>query len=432
MRVHLISMGCAKNSVDSEKLLGVLSGVGLEIAPDIASADMAIVNTCGFIQSAVEENVDVILDLERMKEKGLLKRIGVVGCLVNRYGEELKKELPSVDLWAKAEEWGDVAAFFDQTFAPGTRGVLPETNPWSRYLKVGEGCDSRCSYCTIPSIRGRSRSVPIRVLVDEAVDLVRAGARELCLVGQDLTLYGADLGGGTCLRALLTALDGELPPDVWIRLLYLHPSRVNEPLIDIVAESPRILSYLDIPIQHVDEDILRRMNRPDSEGNIRRVFRYARCVDPGFALRTTLIAGFPGESEAQFNRVLAFLEEAEIDRVGVFPFSAEEGTPAAEMPDQLDEEIKNDRCRRLLALQAEISKERQLGFIGKRMKVLVEEIQPGEGLAWGRSYREAPEVDGLVGIHGGEMIEEGSFVEVLVTDADEYDLFAEIPGSQGP
>jgi ribosomal protein S12 methylthiotransferase len=416
--------------VDSEKLLGVLQAFGVPVVHDIAEADIAIVNTCGFIQSAVEENVNVILDLESMKEKGLLKKIGVVGCLVNRYGDELKKELPTVDLWAKAEEWGNVAAFFggSMTFE-GKRGILQETRPWSRYLKVGEGCDTFCSYCTIPSIRGKARSIPLPELLQEAQSLVQNGAKELCLVGQDLTIYGRDLYGDDGLRTLLRALDAELPEEVWIRMLYLHPSRIDESFIDMVAENPRILSYLDIPIQHIDDEILHRMNRPDKEGHIRRIFAYARSVDPLFALRTTIITGCPGETERQFNKVLNFLEEAEIDRVGAFMYSPEEGTPAAQMEGQVDASVKNSRYDRLMTLQAEISLERQRLFLGRTLSILVDEISQDDGFAWGRSYRDAPEVDGLVGVAEGAGLTEGAFVEVLITDAEEHDLFAEISGN---
>lgn len=430
MKVHLISLGCAKNSVDSEKLLGVLQAFGVSVVDDISEADAAIVNTCGFIQSAVEENINVILDLEAMKEKGLLEKIGVVGCLVNRYGDEMKKELPTVDLWAKAEEWGRVASFFGGNMTnQGKRGMLPETRPWSRYLKVGEGCDTFCSYCTIPSIRGRARSIPLPALLEEAHSLVQSGAKELCLVGQDLTIYGKDLYGERGLRMLLHALDSELPDYVWIRMLYLHPSRIDEPFIDMVAENPRILSYLDIPIQHIDDEVLRRMNRPDKEGHIRRIFSYARSVDPLFALRTTLITGFPGETESQFDKVLAFLEEAEIDRVGAFIYSPEEGTAAALMEGQIEASVKNSRYDRLMTLQAEISRERQRLFLGRPLSILVDEIDKGDGFAWGRSYRDAPEVDGLVGVAEAAGLSEGAFVEVLITDAEEHDLFAEISGN---
>ncbi len=428
MKLHITSLGCAKNTVDSENLLGLLEGAGVEIVQDIAGADTALVNTCGFIQPAVEESVSAILDLELLKEQGKIQRIAVVGCLVNRYEEELRKELPSVDFWAKAEEWVPLLASLGLNAGTARRGRLPETKPWTRYLKVGEGCDTRCSYCTIPSIRGRARSVPLVELIAQGVSLAEEGAKELCLVGQDLTIYGRDLTGRPLLRDLLEGLERELPPSVWIRLLYLHPSRVDEQFIDFVAGSSRILSCLDIPIQHIDGDILKRMNRPDAESHIRKIFAYARRTDPLFALRTTVMVGFPGETERQFGSLLDFLEETKIDRVGAFIFSPEEGTSAAEMSGQISIEERERRYARLLELQSEVSLERQQLFIGKKLTVLLEEPRDENGFAWGRSYRDAPEVDGLVGIAGTSPLQAGSFTEVLVTDGDEHDLYAEISG----
>ena len=428
MRLHITSLGCAKNTVDSENLLGMLEGAGVEIVEEIDRADIALVNTCGFIQPAVEESVSVILDLELLKEQGKLQKIAVVGCLVNRYGDDLKKELPSVDVWGKAEEWSSVLLSLGLKPGKSRRGRLPETRPWTRYLKVGEGCDTLCSYCTSPSIRGRARSIPLPELIAQGVNLAAEGAKELCLVGQDLTIYGRDLTGRPMLKNLLEGLERELPPSVWIRLLYLHPSRIDESFIDFVSGSSRILSCLDIPVQHIDGDILKRMNRPDDEDHIRRIFAYARRNDPLFALRTTVMVGFPGETEKQFEKLLGFLEEAQIDRVGAFLFSPEEGTPAAEMSGQVPEETKEKRYARLFELQSGISRERQEMFIGKKLTVLVEEARDSEGFAWGRSYRDAPEVDGLVGISGPSPLEEGSFAEVVVTDGDEHDLYGEISG----
>jgi ribosomal protein S12 methylthiotransferase len=429
VKISIISLGCSKNSVDSENLIGLLEASGVEVVSDVGEADVALVNTCGFIQPAVEESVNTILDLELLKEQGRLKKIGVVGCLVNRYGDELKQELPSVDVWAKAEEWALVARSLGLVpAAEPVRGMLSETRPWSRYLKVGEGCDTFCSYCTIPSIRGRARSIDIPRLSSMASDLAEKGAKEICLVGQDLTIYGRDLYGEPRLRELLSELDRELPRDVWIRLLYLHPSRIDERFIDFVAGHERILSYLDIPVQHVDPEVLKRMNRPSDEEHIRRIFSYARKADPFFALRTTIMVGFPGETESQFSKVLDFLEQAMIDRVGAFIFSPEEGTPAAAMEGRVSSEIGEERYRRLMELQSEISLERQKLFLEKKLRVLIDEIDYEDDTAWGRSYREAPEVDGLIGISGGSVLEEGQCVEVRITDAAEHDLFAKIAG----
>lgn len=431
MKVRIISLGCPKNTVDSEYLAGLLEASGAVVADeDSDEADAAIVNTCGFIRPAVEESISVILDLEELKQQGKLKKICVAGCLVNRYGDELKKELPSVDCWAGAEEWIPLARSLGlRPPEEPVRGIISGTTPWSRYLKVGEGCETLCAFCTIPSIRGRARSIPIPALATRAAKLAEEGAKEICLVGQDLTIYGRDLYGEPRLEELLAALDSELPPDVWVRMLYLHPSRIDEKFIDLVAASDRILSYLDIPIQHIDPEILRRMNRPPDDNHIRRIFSHARAVDKYFTLRTTLMVGFPGETEEQFENLLRFLEDAKIDRAGAFTFFPEEGTKAALMPGQVADEIKESRYRRLMELQSEISLERQSLFVGRRLKILVEEIDEEDSVAWGRSYRDAPEVDGLVGVAcGTELPEEGKFMEVLITDAAEHDLFAEIAG----
>ncbi len=429
MKIHIINLGCPKNSVDSEHLSGLLQAAGAEIVDSTEEADGAVVNTCGFIQPAVEESISVILDLEALKQQGALKKICVAGCLVNRYGDELKKELPLVDVWAGAEEWYSLVRSLGlQPPELPARAPLPETTPWSRYLKVGEGCETLCAFCTIPSIRGRARSFPIADLAEAAVSLAEEGAREICLVGQDLTIYGRDIYGSPRLKELLCALDGELPPDVWIRMLYLHPSRIDERFIDFVAGSDRILSYLDIPIQHIDPDILYRMNRPPDDAHIRKIFRYARKIDKYFALRTTLMVGFPGETEQQFSGLLHFLENAMIDRVGAFTFYPEAGTKAALMDGQIPDEIKEARYRRLMEFQSEISFERQGLFVGKSMQILIEELDREDSMAWGRSYRDAPEVDGMVGVACATLPKEGEFVEVLITDAAEHDLFAEIAG----
>ncbi|MBQ9565592.1 MAG: 30S ribosomal protein S12 methylthiotransferase RimO [Synergistaceae bacterium] len=425
-------MGCAKNAVDSEKLMGRLVAMGHRVVEDPSEADVGIINTCGFIQDAVKENVDAILDLERMKEEGTLSRIIVAGCLVNRYEAELRKELPSVDLFVRAEDWDSVAAFLP---SPGGAGggarplvcgrFAPSFTPtWSRYLKVGEGCDTFCSYCAIPLIRGRLRSVPVEALVEEAVALCASGARELCLVGQDLTAYGRDLYGAPALERLLTELGRALPGGTWLRLLYLHPDRMTEGLADFLMGAEKVLPYLDIPIQHIDDAILSRMNRRTTGDHIRRIFRHIRRADPLFALRTTLMTGFPGETEAQFQRVLDFLGEAELDRVGAFVYSPEEGTPAASFADPVPREVAEERCARLMEFQSAISQERGALFIGWELDVLIEEIDEASGAAWGRSYRDAPEVDGVVCVSGAVAeLSPGDLIRVKITGCEEHDLF---------
>ena len=432
MNIFFLSMGCAKNSVDSEYLIGRLVAGGHKIVNDAEHAQIGLINTCAFIQDAVKENVDSILDLELLKERGTLKKIVVVGCIVNRYEAELRKELPTVDFWARAEEWDKVMDFLGSnpssvlsaTHTVNRRELLPGSASWSRYLKVGEGCDSLCSYCTIPLIRGHLRSLPVERLVDEAKELCENGALELCLIGQDLTAYGRDIYSRSALNDLLKALDSELPKETWIRLMYLHPDRITCEFLDFISGVSKILPYLDVPIQHIDEAILTAMNRSPDTAHIRNIFAGLRAKNPLFALRTTIMVGFPGETEKQFRRVLEFLDEMELDRVGAFAYSPEEGTEAALLPKQIPNDIKEERLRRLMELQSRISLERNALFVGKTLCVLVEEIDPCNNLAWGRSFRDAPEVDGMVSLEDGGALLPGSLVDATVTDFAEHDLFA--------
>ncbi len=437
MNIFFVSMGCAKNSVDSETLMGRLAFEGHAVVEEPEEARVGIINTCAFIQDAVKENIDAILDLELLKERGVLERIVVVGCIVNRYEAELRRELGSVDLFARAEDWDSVVDYLaglerpERGPAPSCgRLRLPGTPAWTRYLKVGEGCDTFCSYCSIPLIRGRLRSLPVERLVEEARALCAEGARELCLVGQDLTAYGRDLYGEPATLRLLRELDAALPEGTWVRLLYLHPDRLTPEFVDFLMDSGKILRYLDVPIQHIDDAILARMNRSPASAHIREIFRHIRRKDPLFALRTTVMTGFPGETEAQFRKVLDFLEEAEIDRVGAFVYSPEEGTRAASFSDPVPREVAEERYARLMELQAEISLERSALFVGRELDVLVEEVDEEAGEAWGRSYRDAPEVDGLVGISGAGDAVPGTFVRVRVTDGTEHDLFGCLAGGE--
>ncbi|MEA3283799.1 MAG: 30S ribosomal protein S12 methylthiotransferase RimO [Synergistota bacterium] len=429
-KIHILTLGCPKNSVDSEVLAGRFDPEDWTLVDRVEECDIALVNTCGFIQPAVEESIDVILDLEEMKAQGTLEKICVVGCLVNRYGEDLKKEFPSVDLWAEAEDWDSLARALGIDSPRRGRRILTES-PWTRYLKVGEGCDTRCSFCTIPSIRGPLRSRDPKDIVAEAVKLAEEGAKELCLVGQDLTVYGSDLSKRGSLSGLLDAMEADLPGDIWLRLFYLHPSRVDEVFLERVLNSSRILPWLDIPIQHVDADVLRRMNRPPVEEHIRKLFKAGRRMFPDFAFRTTIMVGFPGETEKAFQSLLDFVEDVAFDRLGAFTFCPEEGTPAASMPDQIPQEEKDRRYAELMELQQSISLTRQRGFVGKEMDVLIEEVDEEDGIRWGRSFRDAPEIDGLVSISGAKDDVPGDMVRVSITDASEYDLFGERVCSDG-
>jgi len=422
--LHIISLGCPKNSVDSEHLGGILKAAGFRLVGCAEEADIALVNTCGFLQAAVEEGIQVILDLERLKKEGIVNQIAVVGCMLNRYGDELKAEFPTVDFWAKSEDWSALLRQMGRG-VPAESGCLRADlsgTPWTRYLKISEGCNSHCSYCAIPGIRGRLRSVPTAQIVSEAQRLVGEGAKELCLVGQELSIYGSDLFGRPSLPLLLDELEKELPRGVWLRLFYLHPSLVDAAFLERVAASPVILPWLDIPIQHVDDEVLRRMNRPPVERHIRELFRRGREINPDFAFRTTLMVGFPGETRAQFDKLLDFVEDIGFDRLGAFTYSPEDGTPAAAFPDQIPEEEKNSRYNELMELQQQVSLTRQAHFVGSELDVLIDEVDAETGERIGRSFRDAPEIDGVVTAAGAESARPGDMIKVKITDSSEYDL----------
>lgn len=427
MKIYCLTLGCAKNRVDSECLAGALAAAGHELVPSAEDAECALVNTCGFIRPAVEESIAAILDLEELKKDKKLQKIGVVGCLVNRYGEGLPSEVPLVDFWARTEDWKFV---LEQLKTPGDdarrRGTLPLSSKYSRYLKISEGCGNCCTYCAIPGIRGPLRSLPVEVIVKEAAQLAEEGARELCVVGQDLTVYGTDTDGRPRLIELLDALESSLPHDLWIRLLYLHPSRVDRALLERVAAGRQVLPYLDIPVQHGDPEILAAMNRGIAPETLRGIFRTAREINPDFALRTTCMVGFPGEKKRHFDNLKNFVSEVRFDRMGAFTFFPEEGTVAAALEGQVPERTKNRRLGELMRLQEEISFGRQRCFIGRELKVLVEKIEREEGYAEGRSFREAPEVDGVIEIRNiREDLKEGDIITLRVAEAMPHDMTGE-------
>lgn len=427
MKIYLLTLGCAKNRVDSECLAGALKAAGHELVPEVEQAQAAIVNTCGFIRPAVEESIEAILDLEELRQNGELEKIGVVGCLVNRYREGLTSEIPSVDFWAETEDWESVLKSLATPLdGARRRGSLPSTPKYTRYLKISEGCGNRCAYCAIPSIRGPLRSLPVDVIVKEAQQLVGEGARELCVVGQDLTVYGTDNGSGKGLTELLDALESSLPYDIWIRLLYLHPTRVTNKLLERVAAGRQIIPYLDIPVQHGDPEILAHMNRDIKPGALRSIFRTAREINPDFTLRTTCMVGFPGEKKKHFDNLIDFVKEVRFDRMGAFTFYAEEGTPAECMAGQVSEATKKKRLDMLMRVQEEISFERQQSFVGRELRVLVDRVVLEEGFAEGRSFREAPEVDGLIEIRNiRKDIKEGDMINVKITEAMTHDMAGE-------
>ena len=425
MKVAIISLGCAKNQVDSECLASQLRTGGHLLVPPSEPSDLLVVNTCGFLASAVKENVDLLLDVERLKQEGRLGRVAVMGCLVNRHGDELRQELPWVDSWWGAGE-GEALARALGAWEKGERDPLPEGSPWSRYLKIAEGCDHHCAYCLIPALRGPLRSAPPREILRYAERLVASGAREICLVAQDLAVYGEDRGEAK-LESLLKDLSRELPRDVWVRLLYLHPSHLKESFWELLLSLPQILPYADVPIQHADERILEAMSRPARTEELRRLFLAARRASPDFALRTTVMVGFPGEDRRAFETLRDFLEEISFDRLGSFVFSPEEGTPAAAMLPRVPRHTAERRQERIMALQERLSLARQERWVGRSLDVLVESVAPGEGLAWGRSFREAPEVDGEVEIRcGNASVAPGQVVSVRVLEADPHDLVGEV------
>jgi len=442
-KVHVVSLGCPKNLVDTEMMLGLLDRAGYVSCAEAEEADLLLVNTCGFIQSAVEEGIEVILSLAEIREKYPEKRLAVVGCMVQRYGKDLAAELPEVDLFIGTEGTQAIVGklhALGQTEQQRLHLAPPAfllDSTWPRrlstpshraYLKVTEGCSNRCAYCLIPSLRGPLRSRPLDDLVAEVKMLSQNNVRELTFVAQDLTAYGHDLGPGApklvaLLQALLAA--SAIP---WFRLLYLHPARVGRELLAFMAAHPRIVPYLDIPLQHVSDRILRAMNRPYGNKQIRDLLADIRAILPGAALRTTFMVGFPGESEDDFAQLAAFMQEQRLDHVGVFGYSNEEGCLAHTMSGQCGEEEKTRRRDRLMALQKEISLEKNRAMLGRVEKVLVEgKSRETDLLLEGRTRFQAPDIDGCVYITSGTC-NPGDIVDVLITEAHPYDLVGEPVG----
>jgi len=433
-KIGLISLGCPKNMVDAEEILGEIEKAGHEIETNPARAEVLIVNTCGFIRSAKEEAIDSILDAVRYKTNGACRSVIVTGCLAQRYGQELAEEIPEADAFLGLGKVRDIPETISRTLQGArvvsigdpcawwteSRSRVLSTPPWTAYLRIADGCDNRCAYCVIPSIRGGFRSRPEEIVLDEARALAEVGVRELNLVAQDITRYGLDTEGELCLPRLLEKL-AALEGIRWIRLLYCYPTRITEELIRTIAENEKVCKYVDVPLQHCSGRILHAMGRQGSKQAYLDLFARIRESCPQAALRTTLIVGFPGETEDEFEELMGFVERVRFDRVGVFPYSAEEGTPAALLPDKVHHSTIGKRYRRLMGLQQEISLEKNKKLIGARIEVLIEGSE-GE-LAVGRSYRDAPDIDGLVYVKGGSALA-GEFVSAEVTGARPYDLIA--------
>lgn len=437
MKIGFVSLGCSKNLVDTEVMLKRLADAGYTITPDETEADVIVVNTCGFIQSAKEEAIENILDVAWLKKNRSLKGIIATGCLAERYREEILKEMPEVDAvlgtgsYHKIVEAVEAVArgekytsFEDKNAAPLGGERIVTTPPYTAYLKVAEGCDNRCTYCAIPLIRGKMRSRRMEDIVEEAKALESLGIKELNLIAQDTSRYGQDLYGSYQLSTLVQKiLDETTIP--WIRLLYLYPDKITDDLIRVIRDNDRVCKYIDLPIQHIDDTVLSRMNRHGDGAVIRAAVQKIRREIPQVTLRTTAIVGFPGETEAQFAALCDFVKETEFDRFGAFPYSPEEGTPAAEFPAQIDEQEKQDRYDRLMSVQLAVSERKLKEKIGETVEVLCEGYDPVAGVQFGRSRADAPDVDGKVYFSSAKKLPEGVFVQVHITKALDYDLFGE-------
>ncbi|MBR5343284.1 MAG: 30S ribosomal protein S12 methylthiotransferase RimO [Oscillospiraceae bacterium] len=428
----LISLGCAKNLVNSEQMLFLLDEAGYRLVPEPEGADFAVVNTCGFIDAAKSEAIENILSLAELKNEGKLGGLIVTGCLSERYRDSILAELPEIDAvlgvgsFDKIVEAADrvcagegYASFGDQSGPIDETPRVVSTGPGWAWLRIAEGCNNFCAFCAIPYIRGRYRSRPIENVVEEAKELAAHGVRELIVIAQDITRYGTDLYGKRSLARLCRELK-KIEGVEWIRLHYLYPDQFDDELIDEIAANDKIVKYLDIPIQHINDAILKKMNRRGTGAEIRALFKKLRERIPGLVLRTSLIAGLPGEGEAEFEELCEFLKEAKIERVGVFPFSPEEGTPAASM-EHVDEEEARRRADLILALQQPIMDEFLQGFVGQTLRVLVEGDDEESGLHSGRSFADSPDIDGLVLFSGDA--EEGEFAEVRIDAAEDGLLY---------
>ena len=433
--VGVISLGCNKNRVDTESALGLLRDHGYHFTDRPEEADILLVNTCGFIESAREESIDTICEMALYKQAGSCKLLVVTGCLAQRYEKELLREIPEIDLLMGVNQYAHLAEAIDRAMQ-GTRMSLCRddyeyfeqsrmlTTPfYSAYVRIGEGCSNRCTFCAIPLIRGPYRSREENAILRETASLTAAGVREVIFVAQDTTRYGTDKGGPSALPALMkkaAAIEGV----EWLRTLYCYPDETSEELLDLLADTPGVCSYLDIPVQHINANILRRMHRRGTREDILRCVRGAR--ERGLTLRTSLIVGFPGETEDQFRELLDFVEETEFDRLGAFMYSPEEDTPAARMPDQIPESVKQERYDRLMTLQQRISLKRNQARVGQIEKVLITDVHPDGKTCLGRSEREAPETDGEILIDCRALKPEtGRFIPVRITGAHPYDLMGE-------
>ena len=440
MKILFVSLGCDKNLVDTENMLGILKNKGFEFTDDEWEADIIAINTCCFIGDAKQESINTILEMAEHKKDARCKVLVVAGCLAHRYQDEIIKEIPEVDAFVGTssydkiddminsvlEEKGISNFVEDANRMPMVEADRIVTTPgYYEYLKIAEGCDKHCTYCVIPKVRGSFRSFPIEYLVNQTKKLVEGGVKEIILVAQETTLYGVDLYGKKSLPKLLHNL-GLIEGLEWIRILYCYPEEINDELIEAIKNEPKVCHYLDMPIQHASDNILKRMGRRTSKQELTDIVAKLRSEIPDIALRTTLITGFPGETDVDHEEVMQFIDECEFDRLGVFTYSREEDTVAAQMPDQIDEAIKEKYRDELMQLQQEISADRSAAMIGRTVRVMIEGFIPEDNTYVGRSYKDAPNVDGLVFVECDRELMSGDFIDVKITGSTEYDLIGTI------
>jgi len=448
-KVGFVSLGCPKNLVDSEVMMGQLAEAGYEITNNAEEAETVVVNTCGFIESAKQESIDAILEATRLKEEGKAKRVVVAGCLVERYRDDLMKELPEVDAFIGTSQVNEILKAADETFDARNLALSPIGNKTATYLydvdtprlrateshtafiKIAEGCDRPCAFCSIPSMRGSFRSRRFGSIIEEARNLAKQGVKELVLIAQDSSRYGEDLGGVDALAALIRAL-GEIEDIEWVRVMYAYPTHISDAFLAAIAETPKAVKYLDMPLQHASRNVLKLMKRGGNRESLEKLIRRVRERVPGIAIRTTFITGFPGETDEDFEELIKFVQNCRFDNLGVFTYSDEEGTPAYMLPDKVDPKIAKQRRNRLMKEQAKISKQINKSKIGSTYKVMFEGLsQESDLLFQGRLEGQTQEIDGYILIN--DMPEKfeprvGEIYDVRITEAHEYDLVGELVG----
>ena len=439
MKIMFASLGCDKNLVDTENMLGILNDKGFEFTDDETQADVIVVNTCCFIGDAKQESINTILEMAQHKEDAVCKALIVTGCLAHRYKDEIIKEIPEVDAFLGTTSYDKIAEVVTSVLEGKGFNVVDDANRlpivkekriittpgYFEYLKIAEGCDKHCTYCIIPKVRGNFRSYPVEYLVEQAKHLVYNGARELILVAQETTLYGTDLYGKKSLPMLIHEL-AKIEDLKWIRIQYCYPEEINDELIEAIKNEPKVCHYLDMPIQHASDNVLKRMGRKTDKQELLDIVAKLRKEIPDIALRTTLIAGFPGETQEQHEELMEFVDEMEFERLGVFAYSPEENTPAASMPDQIPEEIKEERRDAILELQQEIAFDKAADMVGRTLYAMIEGKVADEPAYVARTYADSPDIDGYVFVNTSEMLMSGDFVKVKITGSAEYDLIGEL------